>query len=231
MLAFEHRQQSVGCYQDKVYVIRKALSLFNCCIFMDADMRILAPFPIREWMPGITARSCSSIIKHFATQIKNTDGRDKKNQVVKRTAEKLELNLHDESLKFVHEFLFVVTRDEGKEMVFLQVWEQLGQYFELQGIYGGEGHTIGLAAAKVGFPIRHDEMENFNFFKDKVERIRIQKGQSDPNETISYFEIRKQISRKNSSIPYKIIKKIDRQIAFFYRWVRLRIRTLKNFNF
>ncbi|MEO1377639.1 MAG: hypothetical protein AAFW70_25845 [Cyanobacteria bacterium J06635_10] len=35
VLAFRHRQQSIGCYHDKRFAIAKALSLFNSCIFID----------------------------------------------------------------------------------------------------------------------------------------------------------------------------------------------------
>ena len=58
ILAFKHRQQSVGCYHDKRFVIAKGLSLFDSCIFIDADMRILAPIEQAfDWPPGITAHT------------------------------------------------------------------------------------------------------------------------------------------------------------------------------
>jgi hypothetical protein len=231
ILAFKHHQKTIGCYQDKVYVIEKALTLFNSCMFMDADMRILSPFPVYQWQPGITARSCASITKHFATQIKNSSIGNKEYKVVKSAAQELDLNLKNEEIKFVHEFLFVVARESGKELRFLQLWKKIGQYFESKGMYSGEGHTIGLAAAKVGLPIRHDVMAEFDFFKDKVERVRIQQGQADPDKTLSYFEIRQEICSPNRSVLHRAIKKLNKQISFLYRSIDLKIKTLGGISF
>ena len=229
--AFNHIQKSVGCYQDKVYVISKALSLFNSCMFMDADMRILKEFPQFQWLPGITARSCSSIKKHFATQITNRAKGNKDYLIIEQSAQKLNLNLEDENICFVNEFLFVVTRDEGKEVHFLNLWEKIGCFFELNGMYDGEGHTIGLAAAKFGLTVRHDPMENFDFFKDKIERVRIKKGQSDPHKNSIFFEKREDTYRNSLPLINKIIAKITRKIMFYYRYLHLRIITRKGLEF
>jgi hypothetical protein len=231
ILAFKHHQKTIGCYQDKVYVIEKALTLFNSCMFMDADMRILNPFPVYQWQSGITARSCSSITKHFATQVKNPSIGNKEFKVVKSAAQKLDLNLQNEEIKFVHEFLFVVARENGKELQFLQLWKQIGRYFESEGMYSGEGHTIGLAAAKVGLPIRHDVMAEFDFFKDKVERVRIQKGQANPDKTLAYFEIRQKICSQNRSVLQRTSRKLNKQIGFLYRSIDLKIKTLGGISF
>jgi hypothetical protein len=231
ILVFKHSQKSVGCYQDKLYVISQALSLFNSCIFMDADMRILKKFPEFQWLPGITARSCANIAKHFATEVKNVIKSKNDYSVIKKTADTLNLNLAKDDIQFVNEFLFVVTRDKGKEIEFLQLWERLGRYFELNGMYDGEGHTIGLAAAKVGFPIRHDVMENFDFFKDKIEQIRINKGQSDPNQSHLYFEKREEISRNNRTFVKRVIRKITKKALLYYRLMLLKVVTMKGLQF
>ncbi len=71
ILAFKHQQQSIGCYHDKRFAIAKALSLFNSCIFIDADMRILAAVPNDlRWQPGITAKIVwHNIVKHNKNQV------------------------------------------------------------------------------------------------------------------------------------------------------------------
>jgi hypothetical protein len=228
---FKHTQKSVGCYQDKVYVISKALSLFNSCMFMDADMRILKEFPQLQWLPGITARSCSSIKKHFSTAITNNVNTNKKYLVVEKHAHKLNLNLEDENIMFISEFLFVVTKDEGKEIKFVQLWEQLGNSFELNNMYYGEGNVIGLAAAKVGLTIRHNTMENFDFYNDKIERVRIKNGQSEPDKNRILFEKHEEISRKNRPLIKKITDKITKKIMFYYRCLNLRIITRNGLDF
>jgi hypothetical protein len=232
VLAFNHWQQSMGCYQDKVYAVREALSLFDSCMFLDADMRILAPFqPGDNWLPGITARSCCSISKHFVTQVNPTQQAQREQLVVEKAARKLHLELQDKQIKFVHEFLFVVTKDSGKEATFLMLWEQIGRLFELNGLYSGEGHAIGLAAAKAGLSIRHDLMGNFEFFKDKIEQVKIQKGQSDASETLAYFAARNQLAHADRSLPYKSLEKLQKYVRWIDRSVRLRIASLKNFDF
>ena len=63
VLALKHKQE-LWCDNDKSYLIEEALSLFDCCICIDADMRILAPVSSElKWLPGITARSCSNLVR------------------------------------------------------------------------------------------------------------------------------------------------------------------------
>jgi hypothetical protein len=201
-------------------------------MFLDADMRILAPFQLGEdWTPGIAARSCSSISKHFATQIKPTKQAQRKLAVVQKAAHKLNLDLQDEQIKFVHEFLFVVTKDSGKEATFLTVWEQLGRLFELNGLYSDEGHAIGLAAAKAGLRVNHNPMKDFEFFKDKIEQVKIKTGQSESHKTVAYFETRKQLACSDRPLFQKAVAKLHKYVRLIDRTTRLRVSSLKNFDF
>ncbi|MCU0537786.1 MAG: hypothetical protein MUD14_28195 [Hydrococcus sp. Prado102] len=221
--AFKHRPESIKFYHDKRFVIEKALSLFNTCIFLDADMRILEPVPNNlEWLPGITARTGSNIIKH-------NQGNNENIKAIDKVAKKLNLEL--ERVKFVHEFLFVVKSDRGKELKFLKQWEIIGRYFELNGIYAGEGNAIGLAAAKADFPVRFDSVDRISFFKDRIERVRIKKGQVNAQEKSIYFEKQKQLEFPNQSIFEKILSKTNNRIGYLFRLVYLRVISLKNFNF
>jgi hypothetical protein len=87
VLAFKHQQQGVKCWHDKRFAIAKALELFNTCILVNADLRILGQVPPGiEWPPGITARSGCSIIKH-------NKNKPKALAVIKDLAEKLNLDL------------------------------------------------------------------------------------------------------------------------------------------
>lgn len=75
ILAFKHQQQSIGCYHDQRFVIAKALSLFETCVFLDADIRILDKVsPNIKWLPGITARSCASVIQHNHVYLNSVQG-------------------------------------------------------------------------------------------------------------------------------------------------------------
>jgi hypothetical protein len=236
ILAFKHRQQSVKCYHDKRFAIAQALSLFNSCIYIDADMRILAPVPQSpEWLqvPGITARACEVMTKKYAKVLAGTVdaklGRELK--ITQQAAQKLNLEFADEKIKFVYEYLFAVTKDSGKEIEFIKQWENIAHYFELNGIYDGEGNAIGLAAAKAGLPVRWGEMSGINFFKDRTELVRIQKGESDMKEMAIYFEQQQILEYPKYSLREKIFLKLSQRLGYVYNLLRVRIVTLKNFNF
>ncbi|MDF5730570.1 MAG: hypothetical protein PUP92_21740 [Rhizonema sp. PD38] len=223
VLAFEHHQLSLGCYHDKRFSIAKALSIFHSCLFLDADMRILAPIPANlEWEPGITAKIVwNNILKHNKNQFEI--------KLLEQMAQKLNLQL--EEISFVHECLFVVTRDSGLEQDFIQYWDKIAPYFELRGFYRGEGHTIGLAAAKAGLTIRQDPMEKITFFKDKLELQAIKKGTSNYADKAIFFERQQSLEYPHRSIYKKLLDKLERLIGNFYRTLRLRIMTFMNLKF
>ncbi|MDJ0533538.1 MAG: hypothetical protein QNJ70_13795 [Xenococcaceae cyanobacterium MO_207.B15] len=223
VLAFKHHQQSIGCYHDKRFVIAKGLSLFNSCIFIDADMRILAPVQqTLECQPGITSHTVwTNILKHNKKEFEI--------KLLSRMAEKLNLNL--EEISFVHECLFIVTKDSGKEQEFLKQWDRIAPYFELNGFYRGEGHTIGLAAAKAGLMIKRDSMNSIPFFKDKLEINKIKKDQPTPNQILELLEIQKRYEYPSSKFVNKVISKINKTFTYMRCLLYWRIVTIKNFKF
>ncbi len=230
VLAFKHQQHGVKCYHDKRFPIAKALSMFNSCIFIDSDMRILAPVAEdMEWLqvPGIAARACMNMPKKYAKIFAGTA--DKKFfqefELVKKTVQNLQLDAEWENIKFVHEYLFSVTKDSGKEIEFLQQWDTLAKYFELNGVYDGEGAAIGLAASKSGFEVRWSEMSGISFFNNKIEMVKIQKGQSNLAEMSRYFEEHGKIANIKYPIPKKVIFKLGEAIMHFYRSMRLKLVT------
>ncbi|HBB31061.1 MAG TPA: hypothetical protein DDZ80_28790 [Cyanobacteria bacterium UBA8803] len=223
VLAFAHQQYHVYPYHDKRFVIAKAISMFDSCIFLDADMRIMDKVPSHlEWLPGITARSGCSLIKH-------NQNRQKQFKFIQKVAQKLEVALED--TKFVHEFLFTIKRNSEREIEFLEYWKIIAHYLEFNGIYQGEGNAIGLAAAKAGLPVRFDSQDRIKFFKDRIEKVRIEKGQVDPHEKLKYFELQKQIEFPQYSLLVKIANKVNGQFNYLYRLLILKILALRDFNF
>jgi hypothetical protein len=71
VLAFKHGQRGIfACYNDKRFVIEKALSLFDSAIHIDADSKITADVPSDlKFSPGISG--CSEGI---AAHLKKTRG-------------------------------------------------------------------------------------------------------------------------------------------------------------
>ena len=223
VLAFRHRQQSIGCYHDKRFAIAKALSLFNSCIFIDADMRIIASIPDDlAWQPGITARiAWHNILKHNKNKSEIN--------ILNKIALKLNLNLAD--ITFVHECLFVVTKDKGRELEFIKNWERIAAYCELNKFYRGEGHSIGLAAAQAGMEIRTDSMPQIQFFKDKLELKKIKSGKVEKSEVDIYFDKQKELEYPNKSILFRFTNKIGGIIMYLYRSLRLRFFTMIDIKF
>ncbi|MEH2445099.1 MAG: hypothetical protein V7K18_04750 [Nostoc sp.] len=229
VLAFQHQQQGVKCYHDKRFAIAKALSLFNSCIFIDSDMRILAPVPeYIEWLlePGISARACMDMPKKFAKALTKTDNYfSREIEVIKKAAQFLNLDPECENVTFVHEYLFSVTKSTGKEIEFLETWEILAKYFELNGVYEGEGNAIGLAAYKAGLPVRWSEMSGISFFNNKTELIKIQKGQSNMDEMLTYFQEHGKLAHPKRSLLEKIVFKVSKAIMHVYRAIKYRVVT------
>ncbi|MEA5618834.1 hypothetical protein VB711_13440 [Cronbergia sp. UHCC 0137] len=146
-LIFKHQQQGIlNCYHDKRFVIAEALSRFKTAICIDADTRILNGIQDNiEWIPGITVGHHENLIAHVSKY------NPERLEPIKIVASKLNLNLDE--VEYVGESLCILTRDEGKELEFIKLWGNIGRYLELKGIHSGEGNTMGLAAAKLGWKI------------------------------------------------------------------------------
>jgi hypothetical protein len=231
LLVFEHKKQGVFAYHERRFAIAKSLSMFDTCMYLDADVRLCAPVPQnRQWLPGITARSCTNMIKHFQERINKTGSSAaiaaKEFEFFQQMARKLDINSEQQEITWINEFLFVITKDAGKEREFLNLWHKLALYAELKGLYKHPAYAIGLAAAKTGFSIRHDVMEGLDFFDDRIERIRISLGQSDPNAKKNYFEVQQKIENQPRSLLQKILRKINNWLDYFYHSIRLRIKTM-----
>lgn len=225
VLVFKHHLQSVKGYHDKRFVLEKALSLFESCMFLDSDVRLLGPL-VEEmnWSPGITARAGTDLVKHIQN-IKNP----KKIEVIKAAGQKLNIDL--QQVKWLHEFMFVMKRQNGLEGEFFELWQTISYFFEMQEIYHGEGYAMGLAAARIGMTFDFFREDKFPFFKDNIERVRIQNGQAIIQEKQIYFDIHKQIEYPKRSLWEKINNKLSKQVVFYYRLFRLRVFIKKDPNY
>jgi hypothetical protein len=128
--------------------------------------------------------------------------------LAQESTQNLGLDLEAEALQFVHEYLFAITKDGGKEEDFIRYWGKLAQRYEQSGIYDAEGYAIGLAAAKSGMTIQWDEMPGIEFFNNKIERVKIRQGQSSAAATEKYFTAHRAILPENVSLPTKLLSKL-----------------------
>ncbi|BDA73678.1 hypothetical protein RIVM261_039320 [Rivularia sp. IAM M-261] len=187
-----------------------------------------------EWIkePGIAARACDSMPKKYIKIAEKTADTklQKEYKITRQAAKKLDLDKDWENIKFVYEYLFAVTKDNGKEDKFIEYWGKLAPYFELNGVLDGEGNAIGLAAAKAGLTIRWSEMKGISFFKDRTEMVRVKKGESNMKEMSDYFEKQQQLEYPDSRL-IKIYTKLRKMLVALFNWMKLRFYTLNNFNF
>jgi hypothetical protein len=200
ILAFKHQQQGIlHCYNDKRLVISESLSRFKTAICIDADTRILNVIPDHiEWTPGITVGHRENLIAHVS---KYTPERL---AAISNVGSKLNLNL--EEVEYVGESLFIITRDQGREMEFLQIWGVIGRYLELKGIHSGEGNSMGLAAAKVGWKINTDGWETIK-------------------------QSTKHLDASHMSNQMNRWDKFQKRLAYHYRLNQAKLMALQNFNF
>lgn len=236
VLVFGHKRQGILYYHERRFAIQKALSMFKSCMYIDSDVRICAPIPQREWLPGITARSCTSMIKHFQERINKTNppsvSATQKFEFFQKMAKKLDVDIDTEKVSWINEFLFVVTRDSGREEDFLKNWEKISLYAEVNGLHKHPAYAMGLAATKANFEVRHDVMEGVDFFDDRIEKIRISKGQASSKDKLEYFETQKKIENPRYSILKKIVKKVNKFVEYLYHSMRLKVTAmLSDYNF
>ena len=236
VLVFGHKRQGVLYYHERRFAIQKALSMFESCMYIDSDVRICAPIPQRKWLPGITARSCSKMTKHFQEMMNKNNPPPakavKRFEVFKKMSSKFDVDMNTENVTWINEFLFVVTKDSGREEEFLKNWEKISLYAEINGLHKHPAYAMGLAATKANFEVRHDVMEGVDFFDDRIEKIRIAKGQANSKDKLQYFEAQKKIESQGFSIFKRIIKKVNSSIEYFYHSMRIKVTAiLSDYNF
>jgi hypothetical protein len=137
------------CFNDKRFVVERALSSFRTAIYLDADIKIMADIPKNlDFLPGICGYY-QNLLYHVSKY------RPQDLESIKKVASKLAISLND--AKWIREDLFIVTKDGEKEEEFLKMWGLIARYLELKGMHSGEGSVMGLAAAKVGWKVEKGE--------------------------------------------------------------------------
>ncbi len=217
-----HYLQSVKGYHDKRFVLMAALDRFESCLFVDADVRVLGPLPEQMgFMFGIVARYGCGIIKHSA------EGKVRPAfKLIQSVAQVLRLDLTE--VLWFHEFMFMITRQQGKEKDFFLAWEAIAHYFQSQGIHDGEGSVMGLAAAHSGFDIHFQRRDFFPCFKDNIQKEKIKEGNADFPAMAAEFKTHREIEYPQRSLFQKIANRLKIQTAFTYRLLKFRLHAIRS---
>lgn len=145
--AFKFQQKGIlYCFNDRRFVIERALLNFETAIHIDSDTKLIANIPDNlEYSSGIVGCH-QNLIEHVSKYRPNDL------ELIKKLASKL--NIFLDNVNWIGESLYIVTRDNGKEKEFLENWGLIASYLELNGMYTGDGNVMGLAAAKVGWKVQ-----------------------------------------------------------------------------
>lgn len=227
VLAVKHSCRGVQPYNERRFAIWHALSISSSVMYLDADLRICAPVPQNlDFLPGLTARSCGSFQKHIQEQFHRNPKSSKlkhKKYVIERMAEHVGIDVNNPELKFINEFLFVVKADEGRELEFLKIWSELAIYADTLGMHKHPTYAMSLAAVKSNFPIHRSEMNGLDFFDDRIEKIKISKGQVTPEAKAKYFQQQNSIEQGDKNFLKRFFRLFVSKYSFLYNRTRVQI--------
>ncbi|XQQ06357.1 MAG: hypothetical protein EDM05_56000 [Leptolyngbya sp. IPPAS B-1204] len=226
VIAVQHWCRGVQAYHERRFALQQALRLADAVMYLDADVRICAPVPALTFAPGLTARSCGELRKHWQEQFERPNlsaGSQRKKQIIEAMARKVDVDLYAPDVKFINEFLFVVTAQAGREQEFLRLWGELAIYADTLGLHQHPTYAMALAAVKSGFPVHHSEMVGLDFFDDRIETIRIRKGQSTPDAKAYYFREQSQIEQAPKTRVGRLLRVGSRRISLAYHRLRVRL--------
>jgi hypothetical protein len=225
--AVKHSCRGVLSYQERRFAIWHALSISSTVMYLDADVRICAPVPTNlEFHPGLTARSCGNLQKHLQAQFKRNPESSQlqhKQYVIEKMAHQAGIDIDSPELKFINEFLFVIKADEGRELEFLKLWGNLAIYADTLGMHKHPTYAMAMAAMKSQFSIHHSEMKGLDFFDDRIERVRISKGQSTLEAKEQYFHQQSKIEQGNLTLIQRLAGVIARRSLLLSQRTRVQL--------
>ncbi|WP_228014742.1 hypothetical protein [Fortiea sp. LEGE XX443] len=227
VLAVKHSCRGVLPYHERRFAIWQALSISSSVMYLDADVRICASVPeTLDFLPGLTARSCGNLQKHIQEQFTRNPNSPKlqhKKYVLERMANQIGIDIDSPELKFINEFLFVVNAHEGRELEFLKIWGELAIYADTLGMHKHPTYAMALAAVKSKFPIHQSEMNGLDFFDDRIEKVRLSKGQSTPGAKAQYFHQQNIIEKVDHNLFQSISRLVNNKSSLLYNRTRVQL--------
>jgi hypothetical protein len=225
-IVIEHDKRSVLGYNDKLCVIDRALRLYDTCIFLDADDRILGPINLDEniFQPGLRVFRLRTWEYNRQEALSGKPATWKKDgiRIMKLLRKKYDIPKQDRNVPFVCEFLFSITRDDNTRF-FLQKWNELAIFCEMNRFFVHEGYSIGLGALLSGFPIFQDNFKGIHFFDHLISLQHMQDGSMTLSEYNCLYSEMLLHKPKTSTMLEKIKRKILAMINVEFRYLKIRL--------
>lgn len=142
-----HRQTGLfRCLNDKRFALAAALEHHAAtAVFVDADTRIHEALPASLELASPIATVYTPNLAEQAEKYLLPHDR----QAVLEAAR--HFGLDPQNTKFVWDNLFAVSRDRGRERVFLNVWGTVTTLFDFQGVSITDGYCMSIAAGVAGW--------------------------------------------------------------------------------
>lgn len=163
--AYPHQRTGLfRCINDKRFAIEHALAGHaDTAVFLDADTRITKNLPREiDFNSKISAIWTPDFAEHTAKWML-----PKASQGVLDACRSM--GVDPASILFVWDNLFAVSRDSGRERIFIKVWGHLTQFFDFQGISVTDGYCMSIAAAVAGWIPSERGMKVFEEAREHAE--------------------------------------------------------------
>lgn len=231
VIAIKHWCRGVQAYHERRFAIKYALAVSPTVMYLDADVRICDPIPKNlKFKPGLTARSCGEMTKHLQTQFDKpilSQQLQHKQYVLEKMAEKAGVDFYSPSVTFINEFLFVVKADQGRELEFLQLWGEFAIYADTLGLHKHPTYAMALAAVKSDLPIHYSQMDGLNFFDDRIEKVRLNQGESALGDRAKkYFQEQAAIEQPQLSLLQRAKNLAQKKLSLAYNSTRVKLTSV-----
>jgi hypothetical protein len=144
------------CVNDKRFAVAHALEHQAAeVVFIDSDTRITQALPLRVgtdakiasvYSPMIGPQARMYLLPHYAEAV---------------LAAARSFGLDPEQTRLVMDSMFAVKRDQGREKVFIHVWDLVTRYFDFQGMFIADAFCISIGAAVAGWVATDQGMAGF----------------------------------------------------------------------
>jgi len=153
-LAPTGNNRGAAAYHDKRFALQAALEDADTAIFLDADSRLDAAPPLRDFPAGL---SVLPVVRKSVAEHLETCGSWRWPAFVELSRELTGDDALLQSARWCHETCFAVTKDE-REAAFFTAWDRAARFLHARGVFSGEGGVIGLAAAFAGWSVDYDAL-------------------------------------------------------------------------